>query len=78
MRKRLFKAKDRVATEDKDNIIYETDCNNCEISTSVNLNRLGNYVPMNTKYLSGIAIVKIEKLLNTAGKQITTLAGIRS
>ena len=31
---------------------------------------------MNTKDLSGIAIVIIMKLLNTAGKQITTLTGI--
>ena len=32
---------------------------------------------MNTKDLSGIAIVIRMKLLNTVGKQITTLAGIR-
>ena len=32
---------------------------------------------MNTKDLSGIAIVIRMKLLNTAGKQITTLTGIR-
>ena len=32
---------------------------------------------MNTKDLSGIAIVIRMKLLNTAGKQITTLIGIR-
>ena len=32
---------------------------------------------MNTKGLSEIAIVKGMKLLNTAGKQITTLTGIR-
>ena len=32
---------------------------------------------MNTKDLSGIAIVIRMKLLNTAGKQITTLPGIR-
>ena len=31
---------------------------------------------MNTKDLSGIAIVIIMKLLNTARKQITTLTGI--
>ena len=32
---------------------------------------------MNTKDLSGIAIVVRMKLLNTAGKQIITLTGIR-
>ena len=32
---------------------------------------------MNTKDLSGIAIVIRMKLLNTAGKQITTLSGIK-
>ena len=30
MDKLLFKPKDRVATEDKNNIVYETDCSNCE------------------------------------------------
>ena len=32
---------------------------------------------MNTKDLSGIEIVITMKLLNTAGKQTTTLTGIR-
>ena len=32
---------------------------------------------MNTKVLSGIAIVKRMKLQNTVGKQFVTLAGIR-
>ena len=30
MRKLLCKPKDRVATEDKNNIVYEIDCSNCE------------------------------------------------
>ena len=30
LRKTLCKPKDRVATEDKNNIAYETDCSNCE------------------------------------------------
>ena len=46
-------------------------------STSVNLNGLKNRVQMNTKDLSGIAIVKRMRLRNTVSKQITTLAGIR-
>ena len=44
---------------------------------SVNPNGLQNCVQMNTKYLSGIAIVKRMKLQNTIGKQITTLAAVR-
>ena len=31
MRKLLCKPKDRVATEDKNNIVYEIDCSNCEV-----------------------------------------------
>ena len=46
-------------------------------STSVNVNSLQNRVLMNTKDLSGIAIVIRVKLQNTVGKQITTLGGIR-
>ena len=45
--------------------------------TLVNLNSLQNRVQMNTKDLPGIAIVIRMKLLNTVGKQITTLTGIR-
>ena len=46
-------------------------------STSVNLNGQENRVKMNTKDLSRIAIVISMKLLNTAGKQTTTLTGIK-
>ena len=46
-------------------------------STWVNLNGHENRVQMNTKDLSGIAIVIRMKLLNTAGKQTTTLTGIK-
>ena len=45
--------------------------------TLVNLNGLENRVQMNTRDLSGIAIVIRMKLLKTAGKQIITLTGIR-
>ena len=31
LRKLLCKPKDRVATEDKSNIVYETDCSNCQV-----------------------------------------------
>ena len=46
-------------------------------SSLVNLNSVSNRVQMNTKDLSGIAIVIRMKLLNTDGKKITTLTGIR-
>ena len=46
-------------------------------STSTGLNGLQNRVQMNTKNLSGIAIVKRMKLQNTVRKQVTTLARIR-
>ena len=46
-------------------------------STSVNLNGQENRVQMNTKDLSRIAIVISMKLLNTAGKQTTTLTEIK-
>ena len=42
-----------------------------------NLNGLKNRGQMNTKDLSGIAIVTRMKLLNTAGKLIITLTGIK-
>ena len=45
--------------------------------TLVNLNGLENRVQMKTKDLSRIAIVIRMKLLNTTGKQIITLTGIR-
>ena len=46
-------------------------------SASVNLNGLENSGQMNTKDLSGIAIVIRIKLENTVEKQITTLTGNR-
>ena len=56
MRKLLCKPKDRVATEDKDNIVYEIDCSNCKQFTSVNLHALYNRIQMSTKDLSGTVI----------------------
>ena len=70
LRKLLCKPKDRVATEDKNNIVYEIDCSNCEAVYF-------GESKQSLKDLSGIAIVIRMKLLNTAGKQITTLTGIR-
>ena len=45
--------------------------------TLVNLNGLKNRVQMNTKDLSGIAIVIRMKLLNNAENQIINLTGIK-
>ena len=65
LRKLLCMPKDRVATEDKNNIIYETDCNICEAVYFVESKRC---IQMNTKYLSGTAIAKRTKLRNAVGK----------
>ena len=62
LHKLLCKPKDRVTTEDKNNIVYKIDCSNCEVIY------FGND-------LSGIAVVIRMKLQNSVGKQITTLTG---
>ena len=77
MHKLLCKLKDRVATEDKNNIVYEIDCSNYDTAYFCESKRSLNHIQMKTKDLSGIAIVIRMKLLNTVGKQITTLTGIR-
>ena len=46
-------------------------------SSLVNIKGLQNSTQMNTKDLSGIAIVKRMKLRNTVGKQITISTGIK-
>ena len=61
LRKLLCKPKDWVATEDKNNIVYEIDCSNCEAVYF-------GESKQSLKDLSGIAIVIRMKLLNTAGK----------
>ena len=58
LRELLCTPKDRVATEDKMNIVYETDFSNCKTVYF----GLQNRIQMNTKDLSGIAIVKRMKL----------------
>ena len=77
LRKLLWKPKDRVATEDKNNIVYEIDCSNCQAVYFGESKRSLKYRSDKLKDLSGNAIVIGMKLLNTAGKQITTLTGIR-
>ena len=70
LHKLLCKSKDRVSTEDKNNIVYEIDCSNCQAVYFGESN-------WSLRSHSGIAIMIRMKLLNTAGKQITTLTGIR-
>ena len=78
LHKLLCKPKDRVATEDKNNMVYEINCSNCEaVYFDESKRSLKSHSDINTKDLSGIAIVVRMKLLNTAQKQITTLTGIK-
>ena len=69
VRKLLCKPKNRIATEDKNNIVYEIDCSNCEAVYFGESKR--------SKDLPGIPIVIRMKLQNTVGKQMITLVGIR-
>ena len=77
LRKLLCKPKDRVATEDKNNTVYEIDCSNCQTVYFGESKRSLKSLSDEHKDLSGIVIVIRMKLLNTAGKHITTLTGIR-
>ena len=70
----LCKPKDRVATEDKINIAYEIHCSNCQAVYFGESKRSLRSLSDEHKR-SGIVIVIRIKLLNTAGKHITT--GIR-
>ena len=70
----LCKPKDRVAAEDKINIAYEIHCSNCQAVYFGESKRSLRSLSDEHKR-SGIAIVIRIKLLNTAGKHITT--GIR-
>ena len=79
LRKLLCKPKDRVATDDKNNIVYEIDCSKCQavyFGESKRSLKLRSYEHKRSD-LSGIAIVVRMKLLNTAGKQIAILTGVR-
>ena len=49
LRKLLCKPKDRIATKDKNNIVYENDCSNCEAVYFGESKRSLNHVQMNTK-----------------------------
>ena len=76
-RKLLYKPKDRVVT-DRNNIVYEIDCSNCQaVYFAESKQSLKSRSDEHKRSYSGIAIVIRMKLLNNAGKQITTLTGIK-
>ena len=79
MRELLYKPKDRVATEDKNNIVYEIAYSNCEAVYFGEPTRSlkSRSDEKKKRDLSGIVILIRMKLLNTVGKQITTLTGTR-
>ena len=58
LRKILCKPKDRVVTEDRNNIVYETDCGNCDAVYFGGSKRSLKSLEINTKDLSKITIVK--------------------
>ena len=80
LRKLLSKPKDRVATEDKNNIVYENDCSNCQAvyfgeSKRSLKSRLDEHIRSVRNY--DCDRNEIAGKWNTAGKQIATLTGIR-
>ena len=72
MRKLLCKPKDRVTTEDKNNIVYEIDCSNCEAIDFGECKRSLKSLSDEHK-----RFVRNCDCDNTVGKQITALTGIR-
>ena len=71
------KPKDPVATEDKNNIVYKNDCSNCEAVYFDELKwSLKSRSDEQKRSVRNAIVIRME-LLNTAGKQITTLTGIR-
>ena len=77
LRKLLCKPKDRVATRDKNNIVYEIHCSNCE---AVHFEEFKRALKLRSdehkRSVRNCVVIKM-KLQNTVGKQITTFAGIR-
>ena len=77
LRKLLCKPKDQVATEDKNNIVYEIDCSNCPaVYFSESKRSLKSRSDEHRRSVRNCDCDK-NKLLNIAGKQIITLTGIR-
>ena len=77
LRKLICKPKDRVATEDKSNIVYEIDCSNYQAVYFGEPKRsLKSRSDEHERSVRNCVCDKNE-IVNTAGKQIITLTGIR-
>ena len=77
MRKVLCKPKDRVATEDKNNVVFEIDCSNCEaVYFGESKRSLKSRSDEHKRSIRNCDCDKNE-IAKTAGEQITTLTGIR-
>ena len=74
LRRLLCKPKDRVATEDKNNIVYEIDCRNCEAVYFGESKRSLKWRSDERK--RSVKNCDCDKT-EIVGKQITTLTGIR-
>ena len=73
LRKLVYKLKDRVATEDKNKIVYETDCSNREV---VYFSECKRYLKSRSnKHKRSVRNCDCQK--NEIAKHITTLAGIK-
>ena len=76
--KLLCKTKHRVATEDKNNIVYETGYSYCEgVFFTESKWSLKSRFDEHKRSARNFDVIRM-KLQNFVGKQITTLAGIRS
>ena len=76
MCKALCKSKDRVATENKNNIFYGTVCSKCDAVLLNESKQSQNCDHINTRNRSKIAIVKRLKYQTIVGEKIITLTGI--
>ena len=77
LHKLLCKPKDRVDTEDKNNIVYKLDCFYCQAVYFGESKRSLKSRSDEHKRSVRIVVVIRMKFLNTTGKQITTLNRIR-
>ena len=77
LRKLLWKPKNRVATEDKNNIVYEIDCSNCQtVYFGESKRSLKSRSDEHKRSVRNCDCDKNE-IVNTAGRQIITLTEIR-
>ena len=74
--KLLYKSEDRIATDNKEIIIYKTDCSNCE-AVYFGESKRSLKLCLDEHKISVENYVIRMKLQNTVGKHITALAGIK-